>query len=144
MAKETQCSLAPFIALLKLPKYLIIFQPAELNHIVVIHPGSKYLRIGFSSDTSPNTVLHCLARRQRTAFRRQPLPDAHVRTELGPTEVLWWHFVQWNHGFLLQVDRIPDQELRAAECALGYRCMSTGAKRKPTLRTEVFKSKTII
>ncbi|CAG0921230.1 unnamed protein product [Notodromas monacha] len=35
------------------------------EHVVVFHPGSKYLRLGRASDVSANTILHAIARRRK-------------------------------------------------------------------------------
>jgi len=34
-------------------------------NVVIIHPGSLYLRIGKGSDTSPTKVIHAIARRRK-------------------------------------------------------------------------------
>ena len=36
------------------------------SSVVVIHPGSLYLRIGRVSDTFPHTIPHCIARRRKS------------------------------------------------------------------------------
>ena len=35
-------------------------------NVVIIHPGSLYLRIGKGSDTSPTKIIHAIARRRKT------------------------------------------------------------------------------
>jgi hypothetical protein len=39
-------------------------QQIQAQTIVVIHPGSLYLRIGRASDLNPHTLLHVVARRR--------------------------------------------------------------------------------
>ena len=39
----------------------------DSSSIIIIHPGSRYLRIGRASDTSPKKVLHAVARKRTKA-----------------------------------------------------------------------------
>jgi hypothetical protein len=50
--------------------------------LVIIHPGSKHLRIGRASDVNPHTILHAIARPRR---KDGPL---HRDPVLIPTVVL--------------------------------------------------------
>lgn len=50
--------------------------------LVIIHPGSKHLRIGRASDVNPHTILHAIARPRR---KNGPL---HRDPVLIPTVVL--------------------------------------------------------
>jgi len=43
----------------------IRLKPVPYSSVIVIHPGSMYLRIGRVSDTFPQTVPHCIARRRK-------------------------------------------------------------------------------
>ncbi|CAB4059138.1 ACTR8 [Lepeophtheirus salmonis] len=50
--------------------------PHELtdpSKIVVIHPGSFYLRLGLASDPQPKEVLHCIARKRKYGHHRDPI-----------------------------------------------------------------------
>jgi hypothetical protein len=44
-------------------------------NVVIIHPGSLYLRIGKGSDTSPTKIVHAIARRRKPegVARQDPL-----------------------------------------------------------------------
>lgn len=44
--------------------FLIPLQQIQAQTIIVIHPGSLYLRIGRASDLNPHTLLHVVARRR--------------------------------------------------------------------------------
>ena len=37
----------------------------DSSSIIIIHPGSRYLRIGRASDTAPKRILHAVARKRR-------------------------------------------------------------------------------
>ena len=37
----------------------------DSSSIIIIHPGSRYLRIGRASDTTPKRILHAVARKRR-------------------------------------------------------------------------------
>jgi hypothetical protein len=50
-------------------------EEADPSSIIVIHPGSKYLRIGLASDPMPKRLLHAIARK-----RKSPLPN-HSRID---------------------------------------------------------------
>ena len=39
----------------------------DLSSTIIIHPGSKYLRIGRASDITPRTLLHAVARKRTKA-----------------------------------------------------------------------------
>ena len=40
------------------------------SSVIIIHPGSMYLRIGRASDQNPQKMIHAIARRRRTeAFK---------------------------------------------------------------------------
>jgi actin-related protein 8 len=44
------------------------FSPAEdvdSSTIIVIHPGSRFLRIGLASDPAPKKLLHAIARKRK-------------------------------------------------------------------------------
>eukprot|EP00158_Paraphelidium_tribonemae_P005066 Partr_v1_DN27140_c0_g1_i1_m15979 putative actin-related protein len=48
----------------------------EGNDVIVLHPGSRNLRLGLASSTLPVTVPHVVARRQRSKVQLQPrYPD---------------------------------------------------------------------
>ena len=53
------------------------FHPGEEvdgSTIIVIHPGSRFLRIGLASDPVPRKILHAIARRRKSnnpAHRRE-------------------------------------------------------------------------
>lgn len=42
----------------------LLFQDATTKNIIIIHPGSFYVRIGRASDVNPATVLHAVARKR--------------------------------------------------------------------------------
>lgn len=55
-------------SLMRLPITLIYFlllQQIQSNFVVVIHPGSRSLRIGRATDTLPVTIPHVMARRHK-------------------------------------------------------------------------------
>ena len=39
----------------------------DSSSIIIIHPGSRYLRIGRASDASPKKILHAVARKRTKA-----------------------------------------------------------------------------
>ena len=41
-------------------------QSIDPSSVIIIHPGSKYLRIGRASDANPKLILNAIARRRRT------------------------------------------------------------------------------
>jgi actin-related protein 8 len=46
------------------------FSPVEevdASTIIVIHPGSRFLRIGLASDAGPQKMLHAIARRRKNS-----------------------------------------------------------------------------
>ena len=44
--------------------FVYFFQQIQAQTIIVIHPGSLYLRIGRAYDLNPHTILHVVARRR--------------------------------------------------------------------------------
>lgn len=69
----TQCyivfkfSIVHGIVMLITPLYACIslLQQIQSNFVVVIHPGSRTLRIGRATDTLPVTIPHVIARRHK-------------------------------------------------------------------------------
>lgn len=53
----------------------VVQEETDPSTIIVIHPGSKYLRIGLASDSMPKRMLHAIARK-----RKSSLP-CHCRTD---------------------------------------------------------------
>lgn len=53
-------------------------QHVQAQKIIVIHPGSLYVRIGRASDHNPHTVLHAIAQRRTIGGA------THVDTVLPP------------------------------------------------------------
>lgn len=54
------------------------------ENVIIIHPGSLYLRIGKASDLNPEMILNCVARRRKTkgqVYQDSILPDATARTQ---------------------------------------------------------------
>lgn len=49
-----------------------------MKNVIIIHPGSLYIRIGRASDVNPITVLHAVAR------KRYPGGISHVDPLLPP------------------------------------------------------------
>lgn len=47
------------------------------SDVIVIHPGSNYLRIGLATDALPVTIPHCIARRLRQPLKRRN-PDGRL------------------------------------------------------------------
>jgi len=43
-------------------------EETDPSTIIVIHPGSKYLRIGLASDVVPKKMLHAIARRRKSTL----------------------------------------------------------------------------
>jgi actin-related protein 8 len=49
-----------------------------MDNIIIIHPGSLYLRIGKASDLNPEMILNCVARRRKNngeVYHDSILPD---------------------------------------------------------------------
>lgn len=64
-------------------------EPVSGNSIVVIHPGSLYLRLGKASDTFPVTIPHCIARRHSIPTKQKHHEDAWlVRPETHHSELM--------------------------------------------------------
>jgi len=61
------------------------------SSVVVIHPGSMYLRIGRVSDTFPHTVPHCIARHRTSPTVGQNYEDNWL---LRPEHKVKLHFSQ--------------------------------------------------
>ncbi|KZR98676.1 Actin-related protein 8, partial [Daphnia magna] len=57
-------------------------EPIQAQTCIIIHPGSKNLRIGRASDVNPHTILHAIAR------PRRPKGPLHRDPVLIPTVVL--------------------------------------------------------
>ena len=52
------------------------------SSVIIIHPGSKNLRIGRASDSNPKTILHALAKRRRVdKFRHSDPPIVPRRSD---------------------------------------------------------------
>lgn len=45
--------------------YVLLLQQIQSNFVIVIHPGSRSLRIGRATDTLPVTIPHVMARRHK-------------------------------------------------------------------------------
>lgn len=66
--------------------------PAPVLPIIIFHPGSKYLRLGRSTDPVPVTVLHAIGRRRRecpgiNTIRRDNLQPNDATSIKPPPEV---------------------------------------------------------
>lgn len=59
-----------------------------MNHIIVIQPGSQYLRIGRASDPFPVVIPHCIARRHKTPGQKRYDDPWLVRKECQVITVL--------------------------------------------------------
>lgn len=56
-----------------------------MSQIIIIHPGSLYLRIGKASDLNPEMILNCVARRRKSKgaiHQDSILPEASKTKEL--------------------------------------------------------------
>ncbi|XP_014790485.2 actin-related protein 8 [Octopus bimaculoides] len=53
------------------PQSLPYLEPIQVNHIIVIHPGSQNLRIGRASDSLPVSIPHCIARRHKVPGQKR-------------------------------------------------------------------------
>lgn len=53
--------------------HFTLFQHLEAQASIILHPGSRHLRIGRPSDSVPHTVLHAIARKRRPSA--QPYAD---------------------------------------------------------------------
>lgn len=56
-----------------------------MANIIIIHPGSLYLRIGKASDLNPEMILNCIARRRKNkgiVYQDSILPDSLRTKEL--------------------------------------------------------------
>lgn len=68
-----------------------LVKPSE---VVVIHPGSKNLRVGLATDTSPRVFPHCVARRRKaflTAEAAEKLKSLRIQTNhqyLPPVSII--------------------------------------------------------
>nr|SVE93502.1 EOG090X02LT [Scapholeberis mucronata] len=62
-------------------------EPIQAQACIIIHPGSKHLRIGRASDVNPHTILHAIARPKRPEgpLHRDPLliPSVPLSKELS-------------------------------------------------------------
>ncbi len=72
------------------------FPPVEevdASTIVVIHPGSRFLRIGLASDPVPKKMLHAIARRRKSNdpkyHRVDPFIIPKVKTVVKPNIMLF-------------------------------------------------------
>lgn len=55
-----------------------------MSKIIIIHPGSLYLRIGKASDLNPEMILNCVARRRKNKgeiHQDTILPDTITKTK---------------------------------------------------------------
>ncbi|KAK8405414.1 hypothetical protein O3P69_001750 [Scylla paramamosain] len=55
----------------------------EAQASIILHPGSRYLRIGRPSDSVPHTILHAIARRRRSGISSysDPFLVPHVKLD---------------------------------------------------------------
>lgn len=56
-----------------------------MSNIIIIHPGSLYLRIGKANDLNPEMILNCVARKRKSkgvVYQDSILPDASRTKEL--------------------------------------------------------------
>ncbi|OQR67859.1 actin-related protein 8-like, partial [Tropilaelaps mercedesae] len=78
----------------------------RLTEVVVIHPGSRNLRIGLASDPAPRTLPHCVARRRRrqteTAAQKTSPPRVPASYQYLPP-------VSTNNGILAMIDEKAKQ-----------------------------------
>lgn len=61
-----------------------------MTQIIIIHPGSLYLRIGKASDLNPEVILNCIARRRKSkgaVHHDSILPDSVKTKELIKEEL---------------------------------------------------------
>jgi len=70
-------------------------QPVPYSSVVVIHPGSLYLRIGRVSDTYPQTIPHCIARRRKPSAAGPNYEDSWLA--LQPEHMV---ALTLNHSFI--------------------------------------------
>lgn len=76
------------------PQSLPLPEPIQVNHIIVIQPGSQYLRIGRASDPFPVVIPHCIARRHKTPGQKRYDDPWLVRKECQHSEAK----AQQRHG----------------------------------------------
>lgn len=62
--------------------------------VIVLHPGSRYLRLGRATDTLPQTIPHCLARIKRS------LPKRHFTLDEPTTDLV---DVEEQHEFVAKL-----------------------------------------
>ncbi|CAH1797829.1 unnamed protein product [Owenia fusiformis] len=94
----------------------IVSEPIQGTAIVVIHPGSQYLRIGRASDTFPQTVPHCIARRHKSSGQKNYEDPLVLRRER-------------QHADIKSQEKIG---IRQAEDAIKLRPTIDGSPRIPT------------
>ncbi|XP_077998073.1 actin-related protein 8-like [Glandiceps talaboti] len=91
-------------------------EPIQTTAIVVIHPGSAYLRLGRASDTVPVVIPHVIARRHKTTGQHVQEDYTILRYET-------------NH---MACERNMEDGLRKIEQAIWGRVTSAGQRRLPT------------
>lgn len=53
-------------------------EPVDPNACIILHPGSRFLRLGRPSDSIPYTVLHAIARRQKNTSDAKKRMDPFI------------------------------------------------------------------
>lgn len=65
------------------------------SDVIVIHPGSSYLRIGFATDVLPVTVPHTIGRYFRTPSRKRKR-GTYITCVQGAPQSPWHNFNQFS------------------------------------------------
>jgi actin-related protein 8 len=75
------------------------------SKIIVIHPGSQYLRIGLANDALPKTVPMVIARRsdKNESEGKEPMPKrVKINNEVPAEPEKWWgEEVRMNHSHMI-------------------------------------------
>lgn len=68
----------------------MFIQQIQAQTIIVIHPGSMYLRMGRASDLKPVTLLHAVARRRLPSgikYKDSFLPPAVILVSINKCDM---------------------------------------------------------
>ena len=60
---------------------------------IILHPGSRYLRIGRPSDSQPHTVLHAIARKRKDGSAPHIDPFIVQQKKLVSVNILIYDFI---------------------------------------------------
>lgn len=146
MTLSCLCQLSPFV---------YILQQIQSNFVVVIHPGSRTLRIGRATDTLPLTIPHVIARRHKQSgnpryedawLLREGLNVCHIQYDQIHSQYSLFFF--YLHSlFLSSVQQKPESNeqrqngLKMVDQAIWSKKMSNGVRRTPVSAEQVYRMK---